>query len=143
MDGAEGLSGVYVLAATSRPDMIDPALLRPGRLDKSIICDIPSCEERLDILKCITRPMHLSRKVDLGALAEDTEGLTGADLQGIVSNSQLLAIHRVIDREDRSASKAKYDATHLQVISGEVSEQELREISEGVNYRLFSYVVRK
>ena len=49
MDGAEGLDGVYVLAATSRPDLIDPALLRPGRLDKSLLCDLPNTEDRLDV----------------------------------------------------------------------------------------------
>jgi peroxin-1 len=49
MDGAQGLDGVYVLAATSRPDLIDSALLRPGRLDKSILCDMPNEEERLEV----------------------------------------------------------------------------------------------
>lgn len=49
MDGAQGLEGVYVLAATSRPDLIDPALLRPGRLDKSLICDMPDMRDRLDV----------------------------------------------------------------------------------------------
>lgn len=49
MDGAQGLEGVYVLAATSRPDLIDPALLRPGRLDKSLLCDMPDQAERLDV----------------------------------------------------------------------------------------------
>ena len=53
MDGAEGLEGVYVLAATSRPDLIDLALLRPGRLDKNIFCDIPTLEERLEVLKTL------------------------------------------------------------------------------------------
>jgi peroxin-1 len=49
MDGAQGLEGVYVLAATSRPDLIDPALLRPGRLDKSLLCDMPDMSERLEV----------------------------------------------------------------------------------------------
>ena len=49
MDGAQGLDGVYVLAATSRPDLIDPALLRPGRLDKALLCDMPDEEDRLDV----------------------------------------------------------------------------------------------
>lgn len=49
MDGAQGLDGVYVLAATSRPDLIDPALLRPGRLDKAILCDMPSYQDRLEV----------------------------------------------------------------------------------------------
>lgn len=49
MDGAQGLEGVYVLAATSRPDLIDPALLRPGRLDKALLCDMPMQEDRLQV----------------------------------------------------------------------------------------------
>lgn len=51
MDGAEGLDGVYVLGATSRPDMIDPALLRPGRLDKAVLCSLPNEEERAEVMK--------------------------------------------------------------------------------------------
>lgn len=53
MDGAEGLEGVYVLAATSRPDLIDPALLRPGRLDKSLLCDMPNAQDRLEVRSTI------------------------------------------------------------------------------------------
>ncbi|OCL10889.1 AAA-domain-containing protein [Glonium stellatum] len=101
MDGAEGLSGVYVLAATSRPDLIDPALLRPGRLDKSLICDLPGLEERIDILKAVTRKLRLassvlstdSRGENLREIAQRTEGYSGADLQAVVYNAQLEAIH--------------------------------------------------
>ena len=71
MDGAEGLDGVYVLAATSRPDLIDSALLRPGRLDKSVICDMPNYEDRLDILQSITAKMDLSDDVNLHEIAEN------------------------------------------------------------------------
>jgi len=113
MDGAEGLSGVYVLAATSRPDLIDPALLRPGRLDKSLLCDMPMLEDRIDILK------SLSSKVKLGEdltesddawtdIAQKTEGFSGADLQALVSNSQLEAIHAVLgDANHASAANGK------------------------------------
>lgn len=105
MDGAEGLSGVYVLAATSRPDLIDPALLRPGRLDKSLLCDLPDIEDRLDILKAMAGKVRL--QPDLTAsddafaeLARRTEGFSGADLQGLVSNAQLEAIHDVLQGAD-------------------------------------------
>ncbi|KAJ9142116.1 Peroxisome biosynthesis protein PAS1 [Pleurostoma richardsiae] len=102
MDGAEGLSGVYVLAATSRPDLIDPALLRPGRLDKSILCDFPSVHDRLDIIKAVSKKVKLSDEVSqsedhLMELARLTEGFTGADLQALLSNAQLEAIHDVLD----------------------------------------------
>lgn len=62
MDGAQGLEGVYVLAATSRPDLIDPALLRPGRLDKSLLCDMPDYQDRLDVsIPARRRRMGLTR----------------------------------------------------------------------------------
>ena len=77
MDGAEGLDGVYVLAATSRPDLIDSALLRPGRLDKSVICDMPNYEDRLDILQSITTKMDLSDDVNLHEIAEKLLDLVG------------------------------------------------------------------
>ncbi|KAJ4370550.1 Peroxisome biosynthesis protein pex1 [Neocucurbitaria cava] len=109
MDGAEGLSGVYVLAATSRPDLIDPALLRPGRLDKSLLCDMPDVEERIDILKAVTRKLHLAPSVlesshhsgeNLREIAQRTEGYSGADLQAVVYNAQLEAIHDVLGDTD-------------------------------------------
>jgi peroxin-1 len=104
MDGAEGLSGVYVLAATSRPDLIDPALLRPGRLDKSLLCDMPSVEERIDILRAVTQKLRLAPSVletgkegeNLREIAQRTEGYSGADLQAVVYNAQLEAIHDVL-----------------------------------------------
>lgn len=102
MDGAEGLSGVYVLAATSRPDLIDPALLRPGRLDKSLLCDMPAAEDRLDIIKALFSKVRLSNELTesddaLEEVARRTEGFSGADMQALVSNSQLEAIHDVLD----------------------------------------------
>ncbi|KAL0077722.1 P-loop containing nucleoside triphosphate hydrolase protein [Phycomyces blakesleeanus] len=97
MDGAEGLDGVYVLAATSRPDLIDPALLRPGRLDKALLCGMPSFEERLDILEALSHKMTLASDVDLTHYAQNTEGFTGADLQGFFYNAHLEAIHDSMD----------------------------------------------
>ncbi|KAJ3270992.1 Peroxisome biosynthesis protein pex1 [Terramyces sp. JEL0728] len=92
IDGAEGLEGVYVLGATSRPDMIDPALLRPGRLDKSILCDLPDYEDRLDIIKVITTTIKLNSEINLEQVARDTDGYSGADLQSLLYTSQLEAI---------------------------------------------------
>lgn len=102
MDGAEGLSGVYVLAATSRPDLIDPALLRPGRLDKSLLCDMPAAEDRIDIIKALFQKVRLSSELTetddaFEEIARRTVGFSGADLQGFVSNAQLEAIHDVLD----------------------------------------------
>ncbi|OWB72165.1 hypothetical protein B5S31_g1871 [[Candida] boidinii] len=102
MDGAEGLDGVYVLAATSRPDLIDSALLRPGRLDKSVICDMPDLQDREDILKVVTRTMNLDQSVDLSIIAENSEGFSGADLQAVAYNAYLKAIHEKFESEELS-----------------------------------------
>ncbi|KAI1384926.1 AAA-domain-containing protein [Hypoxylon trugodes] len=101
MDGAEGLSGVYVLAATSRPDLIDPALLRPGRLDKSLLCGFPNLDDRIDILQALGRKVKLNDEIlsseeGMFELAKRTEGYSGADLQALMSNAQLEAIHDVL-----------------------------------------------
>jgi len=107
MDGAEGLSGVYVLAATSRPDLIDPALLRPGRLDKSLLCDMPDVDDREDILRALCTQLKVDVKVladseheTLKDVARRTEGYSGADLQAAVYNAQLEAIHDVLGDRD-------------------------------------------
>lgn len=112
MDGAEGLSGVYVLAATSRPDLIDPALLRPGRLDKSLLCDMPSLDDRLDILQALSKKLYISREVldaanqhkSLWEAAYRTAGYSGADLQAVIYNAHLEAIHDVLG--DHSTNEA-------------------------------------
>ena len=104
MDGAEGLSGVYVLAATSRPDLIDPALLRPGRLDKSLLCDLPNLDDRLDILRALSKNLKISPDIlspsstshSLHEVARRTDGYSGADLQAVVYNAHLEAIHDIL-----------------------------------------------
>ncbi|KAI5465960.1 P-loop containing nucleoside triphosphate hydrolase protein [Mariannaea sp. PMI_226] len=116
MDGAEGLSGVYVLAATSRPDLIDPALLRPGRLDKSLLCDMPNLEDRVDIIKALFQKIRLSDELaesdePLTDIARRTEGFSGADLQALVSNAQLEAIHDVLDVDSPTASSKRPNGT--------------------------------
>lgn len=104
MDGAEGLSGVYVLAATSRPDLIDPALLRPGRLDKSLLCDMPSIDDRRDILEALSKKLSIVPAVingsdhrrSLSEVAARTAGYSGADLQAVIYNAHLEAIHDLL-----------------------------------------------
>ncbi|KAI9267401.1 P-loop containing nucleoside triphosphate hydrolase protein [Sporodiniella umbellata] len=107
MDGAEGLDGVYVLAATSRPDLIDPALLRPGRLDKALLCGMPDVQERLEILEALSSKMKLAADVNLEDFAEKTEGYSGADLQGFLYNAHLEAIHGSIDIESFKEAQTK------------------------------------
>ncbi|KAL4987291.1 P-loop containing nucleoside triphosphate hydrolase protein [Aspergillus falconensis] len=106
MDGAEGLSGVYVLAATSRPDLIDPALLRPGRLDKSLLCDMPNHADRADIIRAVSKKLAMSEEVmaRLDEVAARTAGFSGADLQAVVYNAHLEAVHDALG--DRSGDKS-------------------------------------
>lgn len=81
----------------SRPDLIDPALLRPGRLDKAIYVNIPDAKERVQILQAQSRNLNLGPDVDLQDVAEWCEHYTGADLQAMLYNAQLEAIHRSIE----------------------------------------------
>ena len=132
MDGAEGLSGVYVLAATSRPDLIDPALLRPGRLDKSLLCDMPSLEDRLDILEALSKKLSISLDIikksnshqSLKEVASRTAGYSGADLQAVMYNSHLEAIHDVLGDQrgigDSSKKKGRDDKNSSQSLRKDV-----------------------
>ena len=92
MDGVEDLTGVCVIAATSRPDLIDKALLRPGRLDRHVFCPLPNTEERRDILEILAKKQNLDPEVDLEKIASATDGYSGADLTSIVAEAHLHAV---------------------------------------------------
>ncbi|QRV84134.1 AAA family ATPase [Ceratobasidium sp. AG-Ba] len=115
MDGAEGLDGVYVLAATSRPDLIDPALLRPGRLDKSLLCHMPTEQEREEILRAVSRKVSLAPDVDLSVVAKRTEGFSGADIQALVYNAQLEVVHEELAVASRELSTSGKDVEEKRV----------------------------
>jgi len=100
LDGIQRLENVVVIAATNRPDIIDPALLRPGRFDKLVYVPPPDKKARLEILKIHTKDMPLSGDVDLEELAAKTEGYSGADLEAVVREAALYAL-----REDINAAK--------------------------------------
>jgi proteasome regulatory subunit len=95
MDGFDNRGDVRIMAATNRVDMLDPALLRPGRFDRIIMVPLPDKKARLEILKIHTRKMTLDEGVvDLNAIAEATEGMTGAQLQAICREAGMLAVRR-------------------------------------------------
>jgi len=94
MDGFSGTEGVIVLAATNRPDVLDPALLRPGRFDRTIVVHPPDRKGRADILAVHTRKVPLAKDVSLDELAASTPGTTGADLANLVNEAALLAARR-------------------------------------------------
>jgi len=91
MDGFESNEGVILLAATNRPDVLDPALLRPGRFDRQVVVGLPDFKGREGILKVHTRKIPLAEDVDLSVLAKGTPGLSGADLANIANEAALLA----------------------------------------------------
>ncbi len=102
MDGLEDLNDVLVVGATNRPDMVDTALLRPGRFDKILLVGAPEEKGRLAILKIHTKDMPLAKDVKIADLAKKTEGYTGADLEGLVREAALIAL-----RESKEAKEVK------------------------------------
>lgn len=97
MDGLEDLKDVLVVAATNRPDMLDPAVLRPGRFDKILLVNAPEEEGRLNILKIHTKKMPIAKDVSLTDLAKKTIGYTGADLEALTREAAILALRESID----------------------------------------------
>jgi cell division protease FtsH len=91
MDGFEGHESVVVMAATNRPDVLDPALTRPGRFDRQIVLDLPQRQARLDILRLHTQHVPIAHEVDLENLAARTVGFSGAELKNLVNEAALLA----------------------------------------------------
>lgn len=104
LDGVEGLRGVAVVAATSRPDLIDVALLRPGRLDRLLYCGFPLPMERRDIFGALSRRLTFSDDVNMDLLADEADGLSGADLGAVLSEAQLMAAHEALERETAHGS---------------------------------------
>ena len=102
MDGLEDLTDVWVIAATNRPDIIDPALLRPGRFDKILLTTPPDKKSREKILEIhtIKRKMPLSEDVSLSKLAEQTPGFVGADIEALCREAALLALRENIDAKE-------------------------------------------
>ncbi len=94
MDGFETSEGIVIMAATNRPDILDPALLRPGRFDRQIVVPLPEYEERLAILKVHSRDKRMGTDVDLDTMARATPGMSGADLANLVNESALYAVRR-------------------------------------------------
>jgi cell division protease FtsH len=94
MDGFETAEGIVILAATNRPDILDPALLRPGRFDRQIVVPLPEFEERKAILEVHARDKRMGSDVDLSTMARATPGMSGADLANLVNEAALVAVRR-------------------------------------------------
>ncbi|PRW56943.1 peroxisome biogenesis 1 isoform X1 [Chlorella sorokiniana] len=106
LDGVEGLRGVCVVAATSRPDLIDAALLRPGRLDRLVYCGFPSPLERGQVLRALARGVQLAPGADLDLLGYNAEFYSGADLAALLAEAQLAAVHEALEQAEHAAAAA-------------------------------------
>ena len=102
MDGFQSNDGVVLIAATNRPDVLDPALLRPGRFDRRVVVDLPDIRGREEILRIHVRKVPLAEEVDLKRIAQATPGLSGADLANLINEAALFASRKGRDSVDRS-----------------------------------------
>jgi len=109
MDGFETNKGVIILAATNRPEILDPALLRPGRFDRQILVDRPDLKERVAILKVHSKGVTIADSVDLDVIARRTPGFTGADLANLVNEATLLAVRKGKDDVDNEEFEQAID----------------------------------
>ena len=138
MSGLEELKDVVVIAATNRPDILDPALLRPGRFDKLIYVPAPNKEGRLEILKVHTKNMPVGKDVNLEEIAKRTQGYSGADLEAVCREAALFAL-----REDINAKevKMKHFEKALEKIKPSLSEEiikyyeKLSEVMKKTNFK--------
>jgi cell division protease FtsH len=118
MDGFDPAEGVVIMAATNRPDILDPALLRPGRFDRQIVVPLPDLEERLPILKVHCKDKRIGPDVDLELVARGTPGMSGADLANLVNEAALHAVRRGSHQVDMR----DFEAARDRVLMGQARE---------------------
>jgi len=127
MDGLIKLDGVIVIGATNRPDMLDPALLRPGRFDRIVMTTVPNKEGRVEIFKIHTKDMPLAKDVSLETLAEKTDGLVGSDIEGICREAGMLALRDNINAKE---VKKKYFDEAIKKIKPSVSMEDMKQYKD-------------
>jgi transitional endoplasmic reticulum ATPase len=120
LDGIESLEGVTVIAATNRPDMIDPAITRPGRIDRNVEVEIPDEEARKKILEVHTRDMPLADDVDLDELAEKTEDFVGSDIESLCREAAMISLRA--DPEDEEVSMNEFKDALDEVVATATDE---------------------
>ena len=113
MDGIEGTQDIVVIGATNRPDMLDSAILRPGRFDRIILAQAPNKKSREEIFKVHTKNMPLTKDIDLKNFAEKTEGYTGADIESLCRESAMLALRENLDA--KQVTKKNFEQAMLKV----------------------------
>jgi len=127
MDGLEELADVVVIAATNRPDLVDPSLLRPGRFDRVIAAPMPNKESRLAILKVHIGKMPLTKDVDVDKLAEKTEGYSGADIYGLVREAAMHALRK--NAETNEVTAIDFEEA-LKKITPSLKEEDLKKYKD-------------
>ncbi|MEM3567151.1 MAG: AAA family ATPase, partial [Thermoplasmata archaeon] len=130
LDGIEELHNVVVIAATNRPDIIDPALLRPGRFDRLVYVPMPGKEERLSILKIHTRNMPLADDVQLEKIVEMTENYNGADLAAVVQKASYLAMREFLNENNGRVEEAKLKDVKVRMKHFEEALKQVKPLSK-------------
>ncbi len=133
MDGLEDLKGVLVIAATNRPDMLDPAILRPGRFDRLVLVPVPDLGGRLSIFKIHTKNMPLDKDVNITQLSKVTEGYTGADIESLCREAAMLSL-----REDKNARTIK--KTHFEEAMKKVPPSVSKQQADVYNRMEYEYL---
>ena len=144
MDGFETTEGIVMMAATNRPDILDPALLRPGRFDRQIVVPLPDLEERLPILQVHSKDKKMAPDVDLRLVARGTPGMSGADLANLVNEAALHAVRRgqqMVHMEDFEAARDRVImGQRRESIALTEKEKELTAFHEG-GHAVLAYVL--
>ena len=127
MDGLEELTDVVVIAATNRPDLVDPSLLRPGRFDRVIAAPMPGKESRRAILQVHIGKVPLAKDIDMDKIAERTEGYSGADLAGVVREAAMTALRKNVEAQE--VTSADFEEA-LKKILPSLREEDLKRYKE-------------
>ena len=139
MDGFDSSKGILILAATNRPEILDPALLRPGRFDRRIIVERPDLKGRVNILKVHSKDVSLDESVDLDAIALATSGAVGSDLANMINEAVILAVkngRRAVSQKDL------YEAVEVVLVGKEKKDRILSQEERKIVYRTMKWVMR-
>jgi transitional endoplasmic reticulum ATPase len=138
MDGIEEMQSVVVIGATNRPNLIDPALLRPGRLDELIYVSVPSAEGRVKILEIHTKNMPLADDVKLAEIAAKADRFTGADLEDLVRRAGLAALKRSLDSDVVTAADFEAALSDTRASVTEAMERDYEKIQGEIKQKAMS-----
>ena len=133
IDGVEELSDVVVLAATNRPELVDTALLRPGRFDRHLLVSPPNVDARVEIFKVHTKEVPLAKEVSLNNLAKDTEGYSGADIEAVVREAAMIVLREIKEgKKTKGVVTKKHFTEALKKVKPSLSKLELNKYREAL-----------